>query len=219
LELLGDKPSRDDVPALGLLIQQSIQNNSLQDHKVIPRQDFFIYFLIYSQERFLGVYTASILGDRVAPTRTMHQAFVPLLKHITAEDLSTYGVVVSARKKTTNIYIRNSKVLPIVDRALKRNPEAVIEEVSFLVSNLSLDLSPFAAGSGATFVAMVTPHLASRDERIQNGAIDVIREVAKTVSSSEALVALLKGVAGALSGSHTTNLPFFYLFSIFIFFF
>ena len=115
------------------------------------------------------------------------------------------------------IYAHNSKVLPVVDRALKRNPEAVIEEVSFLVSNLSLDLSPFAAGSGATFVAMVTPHLASRDERIQNGAIDIIREVAKTVSSSESLVALLKGVAGALSGSHTIQPPLSPSFSIFCF--
>lgn len=88
----------------------------------------------------------------------------------------------------------------MVDRALKRNPEAVIEEIPFLVSKLSVDLSPFAAGTGATFLSMVVPHLSSRDERIQNGAIDIIREVARAVASEEAAISLFKGVANALSG-------------------
>lgn len=91
-------------------------------------------------------------------------------------------------------------MLPVIDRALKRNPEAVIEEVSFLVSNLSVDLSPFAAGTGPTFASMVTPHFSSRDERIQNGAIAIIRDVAKAVSSGEAAISLFKGVSGALTG-------------------
>jgi hypothetical protein len=78
----------------------------------------------YEQVKTIGIdsYTKLILGTRTKPYET---ALKPCNEIINSIDLETF----------------NTKVYPVLNRSLLRNPEIIIEAVPLLLSNLQFDLS------------------------------------------------------------------------------
>ncbi|KAL6074695.1 eIF-2-alpha kinase activator GCN1 [Balamuthia mandrillaris] len=133
--------------------------------------------------KYLDWYIALIFSERTAPTRRQHSFFLPLLQKLTDEEFA-------------------SQLSPVIDRYMKRNPEAIIEDLAYLIQHISLDISAYAVASpggkaakGASFFDMISPHLRSVNESIRHSAVHAIGALAKECKQPDALLQLATGVS------------------------
>ncbi|XP_025837277.1 eIF-2-alpha kinase activator GCN1 [Agrilus planipennis] len=91
-----------------------------------------------------------------------------------------------------------SILLPALQKAMLRNPEVIIECVSYVLSGLSLDLSQYAVDIGKSLIA----NLPSKDETVREHSVIACKQLAQQCSDSGAIEKLVKDVFAVFHGSN-----------------
>ncbi|KGN61327.2 protein ILITYHIA [Cucumis sativus] len=127
---------------------------------------------------FLDLYVNSVLNAREKPTKNLSEAFRPLFGHMLHDDLQ-------------------SVVVPSSVKMLKRNPEIVLDSVSFCLQSVTLDLSKYAI----EILSVVSPQARHTDENRRIGALAIVRCLAGKSSNPDTLEAMFNNVKAVIGGS------------------
>ena len=140
------------------------------------------------QPTFLDLYVNSVLNAREKPTKNLSEAFRPLFGHMLHDDLQ-------------------SVVVPSSVKMLKRNPEIVLDSVSFCLQSVTLDLSKYAI----EILSVVSPQARHTDENRRIGALAIVRCLAGKSSNPDTLEAMFNNVKAVIGGlpSHFLLLLYF----------
>ncbi|KAL0272371.1 UNVERIFIED_CONTAM: hypothetical protein PYX00_005366 [Menopon gallinae] len=91
----------------------------------------------------------------------------------------------------------SSTILPALQKAILRSPEIILENVSFVLSGLSLDLSQYVMDIGKQIVA----NLHSNDDLSRDLAAEACRQLARQCTDSTSLQNLLNHLFEVYNGS------------------
>ncbi|KAL4028354.1 hypothetical protein IC575_011547 [Cucumis melo] len=127
---------------------------------------------------FLDLYVNSVLNAREKPTKNLSEAFRPLFGRMLHDDLQ-------------------SVVVPSSVKMLKRNPEIVLDSVSFCLQSVTLDLSKYAT----EILSVVSPQARHTDENRRIGALAIVRCLAGKSSNPDTLEAMFNNVKAVIGGS------------------
>ncbi|KAG7021005.1 Protein ILITYHIA [Cucurbita argyrosperma subsp. argyrosperma] len=127
---------------------------------------------------FLDLYVKSVLNAREKPTKNLSEAFRPLFGHMLHDDLQ-------------------SIVIPSSVKMLKRNPEIVLDSVSFCLQSVTLDLSKYAI----EILSVVSPQARHTDENRRIGALAIVRCLSEKSSNPDTQEAMFNYVKAVIGGS------------------
>ncbi|XP_038891106.1 protein ILITYHIA [Benincasa hispida] len=127
---------------------------------------------------FLDLYVKSVLNAREKPTKNLSEAFRPLFGHMLHDDLQ-------------------SVVVPSSVKMLKRNPEIVLDSVSFCLQSVTLDLSKYAI----EILSVVSPQARHTDENRRIGALAIVRCLTGKSSNPDTLEAMFNNIKAVIGGS------------------
>ncbi|CAF2549669.1 unnamed protein product [Rotaria sp. Silwood2] len=138
---------------------------------------------LYEQVKSIGIdsYSKLILGTRTKPYET---ALKPCNEILSSIDIETF----------------KTKVYPILNRSLLRNPEIIIEAVPSLLSNLQFDLS-YTANELAKLLA---PPLISKTESLEASALASFRALARQISNGETAISIVQYLFNILNGTESS---------------
>lgn len=129
------------------------------------------------QPTFLDLYVKSVLNAREKPTKNLSEAFRPLFGHMLHDDLQ-------------------SVVVPSSVKMLKRNPEIVLDSVSFCLQSVTLDLSKYAI----EILSVVSPQARHTDENRRIVALAIVRCLTGKSSNPDTLEAMFNNVKDVIGG-------------------
>lgn len=89
-----------------------------------------------------------------------------------------------------------SIVVPSSVKMLKRNPEIVLDSVSFCLQSVTLDLSKYAI----EILSVVSPQARHTDENRRIGALAIIRCLSGKSSNPDTLEAMFNNVKAVIGG-------------------
>ncbi|URD74488.1 hypothetical protein MUK42_09064 [Musa troglodytarum] len=127
---------------------------------------------------FLEIYVRSVLNAKDKPPRALGEAFQPLFMRMEHENFKNL-------------------VHPSAIKALKRNPEVVLESTGDLLKMVNLDLSKYVS----EFLSVVLPQARHADEGRRTGALTVIRFLSQKCSDPDSLPSIFNAVKAVLGGS------------------
>ncbi|KAL8584753.1 hypothetical protein ACOMHN_035672 [Nucella lapillus] len=127
---------------------------------------------------FLDLYLKQVLASRTPPPQAIVASSREIVRHCGHEDFKTL-------------------VLPATQRAMLRNPEIILSTVGQLLSQLSVDLSQYAADLGKLLGAQIV----SKDESTRREAVAGVKNLAVQCSDSGAVEKLVKHFFAVLNGS------------------
>ncbi|KAJ8498675.1 hypothetical protein OPV22_009227 [Ensete ventricosum] len=127
---------------------------------------------------FLEIYVRSVLNAKDRPPRALGEAFQPLFTSMEHENFKNL-------------------VHPSAIKALKRNPEVVLESIGDLLKMVNLDLSKYVS----EFLSVVLPQARHADEGRRIGALTVIRFLSQKCSDPDSLPSIFNAVKAVLGGS------------------
>ncbi|CAD5191281.1 unnamed protein product [Musa acuminata subsp. malaccensis] len=127
---------------------------------------------------FLEIYVRSVLNAKDKPPRALGEAFQPLFTRMEHENFKNL-------------------VHPSAIKALKRNPEVVLESIGDLLKMVNLDLSKYVS----EFLSVVLPQARHADEGRRTGALTVIRFLSQKCSDPDSLPSIFNAVKAVLGGS------------------
>lgn len=125
----------------------------------------------------VNLYLNNLVGSRVKLSAWLVKCSNNLLKYITREDFK-------------------EKFLSELRRSLLRNPEIIMQTLSFLLEDLTIDLSDFSSD----LVNALASQLISKDELIQNETAQVFKSLASQCSSQDSIQQMLKHLFKVLNG-------------------
>ncbi|CAF2053347.1 unnamed protein product [Rotaria magnacalcarata] len=138
---------------------------------------------LYEQIKTIGIdsYAKLILGTRTKPYET---ALRPCNEILSSMDLESF----------------KTKVYPVLNRSLLRNPEVIIEAVPSLLSSLSFDLS-YTANELSKQLA---PPLISKTESLEASALASFRTLAKQISNGETIISIVQYLFNIFNGTESS---------------
>lgn len=134
-------------------------------------------FVCSMQQVFLEIYVRSVLNAKDKPPRVLGEAFQPLFTRMEHENFKNL-------------------VHPSAIKALKRNPEVVLESIGDLLKMVNLDLSKYVS----EFLSVVLPQARHADEGRRTGALTVIRFLSQKCSDPDSLPSIFNAVKAVLGG-------------------
>jgi len=129
------------------------------------------------QEQFIEYYISIIFSGDERPYSGAHSLFLPFISTLNDSDF-------------------NGKLFPIIERSLKRSPEKVIDEFSFLLSNITFEKNFIDIKA---ICSVTTGLLSSRNEKIRDGAVSVLVQLTDGLTHPETFELVLSEIATLLS--------------------
>ncbi|KAG6482942.1 hypothetical protein ZIOFF_059581 [Zingiber officinale] len=127
---------------------------------------------------FLEIFIRSVLNTKDRPPQGLCEAFQPLFMHMEHEEFKTV-------------------VLPSSIKALKRNPEIVLESVGVLLKLINLDLSKYFK----ELLLVVLPQTRHVDEERRTVALSVVGLLSEKSSDPDALPSMFGAIKAIIGGS------------------
>ncbi|XP_074569489.1 LOW QUALITY PROTEIN: protein ILITYHIA-like [Curcuma longa] len=127
---------------------------------------------------FLEIFLRSVLNTKDRPPQGLCEAFQPLFMYMEHEEFKTM-------------------VLPSSIKALKRNPEIVLESIGVLLKLINLDLSKYFT----EFLLVVLPQTRHVDEERRTVALSVVGHLSEKSSDPDALPSMFGAIKAVIGGS------------------
>jgi len=145
--------------------------------KFLTKQKHYSHVLRL-KETFLEAYVRLVFGGRSAMKPHVVKSCSELLRHVTHDEFQ-------------------SQLLPVLDRALLRNPETAIICVRDLLSSVNIDLSSYSTELGRHLAAQCR----SNDESVHAVASEAVHNLAKQCSDPSAIESLAKHFFAVVNGA------------------